>query len=81
MNGQRCAFAVLSAAEHAQAWGDGQPDTVTNAVTASLIWPNWSPPMGGPLDSYSVSVSGYQCVWRVVSARPGRDWTVDQLVR
>jgi hypothetical protein len=75
LDAQPCAFAVLTAQEAVQAWGDGTAPSTTQSTTAHLLVPNWACPIEAPLDRYTVTVDGYAGNWRVVAARPGADWT------
>lgn len=74
-----CAFAVLSAAEHIQAWGDGQP-VRTPTVAASLTLPGYLA-LEGTLADYTVRIAGWRGAWRIRAERPGRDWTTYLLTR
>ncbi|WP_375490703.1 hypothetical protein [uncultured Jatrophihabitans sp.] len=74
MVNQPCAFAVLSAQDHLQQWGDGATPTDTDAVTASLRLPTWAPALDGS-DTHTITVNGYAGTWRVLSMRPGAQWS------
>lgn len=75
LDAQPCAFAVLTAQETAQAWGDGATPSTTQATTAHLLVPNWTNPLAAPLGRYTVTVNGYAGTWHILAARPGNDWT------
>lgn len=75
-----CAFAVLSAAETVQQFGDGNATSVPT-VTASLTMPSYGPELDHDLTDYTVRVAGWRGTWRIVSERPGRDWNTYQLTR
>lgn len=73
---QRCAFAVINALQHAQAWGSDETPTQTQAAHAHLILPSWATPLPLPLDRLAVVVTGYAGVWRITASRPGEQWTI-----
>lgn len=69
-----CAFAVLTATEKEQSFGDGTVPTETPTVSGSLLMPLNGPELNAEASEWILQVSGYPGNWRVVSARPGRDW-------
>lgn len=80
MVNQACEVSVLSADQHSQSWGDGQ-ETTTSAVSASLIVPNWAPPLDDASKA-TVTLGAFPGLsWRIASTRPGEKWTTYLLLQ
>jgi hypothetical protein len=71
----RCAFTLLTAAEHAEIWGDGGQPTETTTTKAHLVLPAWIPDLldGYKLADYRFTVDGTDWFAEAVKAQP--DWT------
>jgi hypothetical protein len=72
----RCAITLLTAAEHAEIWGQGGLPTETTKTRAHLILPSWIPPLpedGHKLADYMFAVDGEAWLPEAVKIQP--DWT------